>query len=109
MVISVHSDHDIFTQGIEQKRRIKMTFTDRKNPQNHLRLCAPLHYSKGQVEGDDLDCYYFWDFEATKGSHFLALFTLQIVTMELAEGTFNIEDFITREKTTAKSTKGSDT
>ncbi len=105
----MHSDHDVFIQGIEQKRRIEMAFTDRKNPQNHLRLCAPLHYSKGQVEGDDLDCYYFWDFEATKGSHFLALFTLQIVTMELAGGTFNVEDFSNHQKVTSQSTKGPET
>ena len=86
-----------------------MTFTDRKNPQNLLRQCAPLHYSKGQVEGDDLDCYYFWDFETSEGSHFLALFTLQIVTMELAEGTFKIEDFSNRRKVTSQSTKGPET
>ena len=103
----MHSDHDIFIQGIEQKRRIKMTFTGRKNPQNLLRQCAPLHYSKGHIEGDDLDCYYFWDFEAIKGSRFLALLTSQIATMELAEGTFNVDDFSSFRKATAVSTKSS--
>jgi len=94
----MHSDHNVFIQGIEQKRRIKMTFSGRKNPQNLPRLCAPLHYSKGHIEGDDLDCYYFWDFEAVRGSHFLALPSSLIATMELAEGTFKIEDFSTSEK-----------
>jgi hypothetical protein len=104
----MHSDHDIFIQGIEQKRRLKLTFLGRKNLQNLVRQCAPLHYSKGHIEGDDLNCYYFWDFEAVKGSHFLALSPSQIVAMELAGGTFNIEDFSTREKTTAGLTKDPD-
>ncbi len=105
----MHSDHNVFIQGIQQKKRLKLTFSGRKNPQSLVRQCAPLHYSKGQIEGDDLDSYYLWDFEVTKGNHFLSLSPSQIVAMELAESTFNIEDFITREKTTAKSTKGSDT
>ena len=106
-MISVHSDHDIFVQGIEQKRRLKLTFFCRKNHQNLLRQCAPLHYSKGQIEGDDLDCYYIWDFEAAKGSHFLALPPSQIVKMELAEETFNVGDFSSRRKTTAGLTQDS--
>lgn len=89
----MHSDHDVFIQGIQQKKRLRLTFLSEKNPKNLLRQCAPLHYSKGRIEGDNLDCYYFWDFEATGGSHFLALYTLQIAAMELAEGTFKIGDF----------------
>ncbi len=105
----MHSDHDVFIQGIEQKKRIQITFFRRKNLQNLLRQCAPLHYSKGQVEGDDLDCYYFWDFNTAKGSHFLALPPSQIVTMELVEGTFNVEDFSNLGEVTSQSTKGPET
>lgn len=105
----MHTDHDIFTNGIEQKRTIKMTFSSRENLQSLLRECAPLHYSKGQIEGDDLDCYYFWDFKATNGSHFLALPPSQIITMELAEGTFKIGDFSNFRRTTAGLSKNSAT
>lgn len=105
----MHGDHDIFIQGIQQKKRLKMSFFSRKNLQNMVRQCAPLHYSKGQVEGDDLDCYYIWDFEAAKGSRFLSLPPSQIDTMELAEDTFNVEDFSNRRKVTSKSTKGPET
>ena len=104
----MHSDHDIFIQGIEQKRRLKLTFFSREHFRKLLRQCAPLYYSKGRIEGDGLDSYYLWDFEATKGSHFLALPPSQIVTMELAEETYNVEDFSNREKTKANSTKGPD-
>ncbi len=103
----MHSDHDIFIQGIEKKRRLKLTFSGGKNPPNlAVRECAPLHYSKGHIEGDDLDCYYLWDSDVADGAHFLALPPSQIVSMEMAEVKFNIEDFSTNKKTTAKPTKG---
>jgi len=94
----VHSNHDIFIQGIQQKKRLKLTFFSRKNLQNLVRQCAPLHYSKGRIEGDDRDIYYIWDFEAIRGSRFLALSPSQIVTMELAEEAFNIGDFTVAEE-----------
>ena len=105
----MHSDHDVFIQGIEQKRRIKLTLSGRKNPQNLIRQCAPLHYSKGKIEDDDLDCYYIWDFEAAEGGHFRAVLPSQIIEMELADGTFKIEDFSNFRRTTAGLAKGSAT
>ncbi len=105
----MHSDHDIFIQGIEQKRRLKLTFFSRKHFRKLLRQCAPLYYSKGRIEGDGLNSYYLWDFEATKGSHFLALPSSQIVTMELAEETFKVEDFSNLGKVTSQSTKDPET
>jgi hypothetical protein len=94
----VHCDHKVFVQGIEQKRRLIVTFLRVENLQNLVRECAPLYYSKGQVEGDDLDSYYIWDFETTKDSNFLSLSPSQIIKMELAEGKFDIEDFSSRRK-----------
>lgn len=108
-VISVHCDHGIFVQGMEQKRKLKVIFVRGKNIQNQTRECAPLHYSKGQIEGDERDCYYMWDFEAAKDSHFLALPPSQIIKMELAEGKFNIEDCSVAPEKTVKSTIGPDT
>ena len=105
----MHNDHDVFIQSIEQKRRIKITFFGRENPQNLPRQCAPLHYSKGRIEGDDMDCYYLWDFQAVRGNHFLALPPSQIVRMNLNEGTFKIEDFSDFRRTTAGLTKSSAT
>jgi hypothetical protein len=92
----MHCDHDVFVQGMEQKKRIKLTFHQTKNHRNMVRECAPLHYSRGRIEGDDLDSYYIWDFEAARDSHFLSLPPSQIVKMELAEGLFNIEDLTVR-------------
>lgn len=96
--IPVHNDHDVFIRGIEQKRRLKLTFFCRDKLQHIVRQCAPLHYSKGKAKGDGLDCYYIWVFEAVRDGHFLALLPLQIITMELTEETFGLEDIDSRQR-----------
>jgi hypothetical protein len=94
----VHSDHDIFIQAIQQRRRLLLTFVGPKSLQKMGTQCAPLHYSRGQNKGDDLDCYYIWDFEASSGDHFLALPPSKIQRMQLSEDTFDIEDIDSRQK-----------
>ncbi|MHC4425609.1 MAG: hypothetical protein ACYSYV_05875 [Planctomycetota bacterium] len=101
----MHGEHDIFVQGIEQKRRLELTFFSRGHGRTLVTPCAPLYYSKGRDEADGLDCYYLWDFEAIRGSHFLALFPSQIVGMELTEGVFSVEDLSRLSKATEKSAK----
>lgn len=99
----MHRDHDIFIQGIEQEKRLKLTFFSRKLCREVVSLCAPLHYSKG-VSGtapsveDELACYYLWDFEAEKGSNFLALSPSKIVSMKLTEDVFRVQDFYSHSK-----------
>jgi len=105
-VIAVDNGHDIFIQGIEQKRRLKLTFFCVEHQRNLVRQCAPLHYSSGKIEGDGLDCYYLWDFESDDGNKVLALPQSRIVSMELTEDTFCIEDFSNSENTKSKSKKG---
>ncbi len=89
----MHRDHDVFIEGIEQEKRLELTFFSRKRRRDVVSLCAPLHYSKGLAAGDEMDCYYLWDLEAEKGSNFLALSPSQIVSMELTEETFRVQDF----------------
>jgi hypothetical protein len=108
-VIAVDNGHDIFIQGIEQKRRLKLTFFCVEHQRNLVRQCAPLHYSSGKIEGDGLDCYYLWDFESDDGNKVLALPQSQIVGMELTEDTFRVEDFVDYRTTKAKSTQDPDT
>ena len=89
----MHRDHDVFIQGIEQEKRLELAFFSRKHRRDVVSLCAPLHYSKGIAAGDGTDCYYLWDLEAEKGSNFLALSPSQIVSMELTEEAFRVQDF----------------
>ena len=97
----MHNDHDVFIEASEKKRTIKLTYINKNNCQNLSKECVPLHYSKGKIEGDGLDSYYIWDFEATKDHHFLSLPTSQIISMEMSDSTFNLDDLSSCEKETA--------
>ena len=94
----MHRDHQVFVQGIQQKRKVKFIFYHKINQQHLVRHYAPLYYSEAQVERYSPETYYVWDSETTEGGHFLALPPSQIVKMELTEDTFNTEDFNNRGK-----------
>ena len=94
----MHRDHDVFIQGIEQEKRLELTFFSRKHRRDVVRLCAPLHYGKGPASlaasaQDELECYYLWNFGADKGSNFLALSPSQIVSMKLTDDVFHVQEF----------------
>ena len=95
----MHENHNIFARGMEQHTKVKLTFYSRKHRQNIVRPCAPLHYSEGVGAEDDKDCYYFWDFEAAKGSNFLPLPPSKIVSIEPTEDTFRIEEVLDSDRT----------
>lgn len=99
----MHRDHDVFLQGIKQEKRLELTYFSRKHCGEVISICAPLHFSKGtagqakDVE-DELECYYFWDFGAEKGSNFLALSPSKIVNMRLTEVFFHVQEFYSLSK-----------
>jgi hypothetical protein len=109
----MHRDHDVFIQGIEQEKRLELTFLSRKRSQQLVSLCAPLHYGKGPAgletgaEGE-LECYYLWDFGAEKGNNFLALSPSEIVSMKLTEDVFHVQEFYSLRNPVGKTTKEPD-
>ena len=104
----MHRDHRIFVQGINQKKIVKLTSSGEEQASNLVRLCAPMYYSQGQTEGDNLDLYLFWDFKRTKGKYVLNLPPSQILNMELTEDSFSNEDFIHDRMRPGKSTETTD-
>ncbi len=109
----MHRDHDVFIQGIEQEKRLELTYFSRKHRREVERLCAPLHYGKGPAGPstggeDELECYYLWDFGAKKGSSFLALSPSQIVSMKLTDHDFHIQEFYSLSNPTRKTIKKTD-
>ena len=100
----MHRDHEVFIEGIEQEKRLELTFFSRKHQRNVVSSCAPLHYSKGITAGDGMDCYYLWDFEAERGSNFLPLSASQIVSMKLTKEVFHVQEFKVHSETAKKST-----
>jgi len=94
----VDSEHEIFLQGMEQEKKLKVKFFCRKRQQEVDSLCAPLHCCKGPVTSStdaesELMCYYLWDFGVKKGSNFLALKPPEIISMKLTEEVFHVQEF----------------
>lgn len=99
------SEHEVFIQGIEQERKLEVEFFCKKRQQEVVSLCAPLHYCKGPPvsaikEGDELGCYYLWDFGVKKGSNFLALKPSEIISMKLTKEVFHVQEFYKNMKRT---------
>lgn len=109
----MHKDHDVFILGIEQEKKLELTYFDRKQHREQVSLCAPLYYSRGPagpaagVE-EELECYYLWDFGAEKGNNFMALSPSQIVSMKLTEDVFHVQEFYSLNKQVQKATKEPD-
>ncbi len=82
----------MFIRGIEQQRRLKVTYISDEHREKLIRRCGPLYYSRGKTEADELECYYLWDFEADEGYNFLALSPGRIIGMELTVDAFSIEE-----------------
>jgi len=90
----MHDNHNIFVRAIEHQTRVKLTFYSRKQGRNIVSSCAPLHYSEAVGTGQDKDCYYFWDFQAEKGSNFLALSPSRIVSIEPTQDAFRVQELV---------------
>lgn len=91
----MHRDHDIFVQAIKDKRKVRLTYFSNTDSSFQIRLCAPLYYSPSHIEGDDSDCYYFWNFESGGGKPFFYLAPSLTVDMELTEEAFDLSEFAT--------------
>ena len=109
----MHRNHDVFIHSLEQDTKLKLTFFSRKLGREVVSLCAPLHYIKSPIntvkESEyEQDCYYFWDFGAEKGDNFLVLSSSQVVSMELTDDVFHVQEFYSLSSRSKKSTKGTD-
>lgn len=105
------SEHEVFIQGIEQERRLEVTFLCRKHQREVVSLCAPLHYSKGPAVSSpdaeyELECYYLWDFGAEKDNNFMALSPSEIIHMKLTDDVFHVQEFYSLSNSMGKTTKG---
>ena len=100
----MHNDHKLFVWGIERHIRLKVTYLSDKRHEELARSCGPLYFSRGKTEGDELECYYLWDFEAGEGYNFIALSPGRIISMELTEDPFSFEEISSLSKRPGKST-----
>lgn len=87
----MHIDHEIFEQGIQNTRKLRLTFYDDKRKFNFTRLSVPIHYRPPTAKGDSSDCYFFWITDSDTDRHILRLWPSQIVSMDLTEEAFEPE------------------
>jgi hypothetical protein len=92
------SEHEVFIQGIEQEKKLKVKFFCKKRQREVVSLCAPLHYCGGSAVSStnaesELICYYLWDFGVKNGSNFLVLKPSEIISMEMTDEIFHVQEF----------------
>ena len=100
----MHNDHEMFIRGVEWQRRLKVTYLGDERCEKLVKPCGPLYFSRGKTEADELGCYYLWDFEAGDGYNFIALSPGRIISMELTEESFSIDEISSLGSSPGKST-----
>ena len=85
----MHSDHDVFVQAIQLRRRIQLAFfTEKQGYQS--RLCVPLGYKPDTA--DDQGCYCFWAPQAGRSDPPLTLSADEIAVMQPSGDTYDPAD-----------------
>lgn len=90
----MHINHDVFLEGLDQSKRVLLTFFSEKQGRNVVTQCAPLHFSEGRARGDKLECYYFWDFGTEPHGGFLPLPESEIIAIESTDQDFRVGEII---------------
>ncbi|HUT31335.1 MAG TPA: hypothetical protein VMX13_16195 [Sedimentisphaerales bacterium] len=88
----MHSDHDVFAQAIQLRRKIQLAFFTEKQGYES-RLCVPLGYKPDTT--DDQGCYCFWEPQGRPGERPLTLSADEIAVMQLSEDTYDPADLPT--------------
>jgi hypothetical protein len=91
----MHHQHELFTKGIHDTLKIRLTFFSKEDNSHLIRLCAPMDYAISRQYKDGLNRYWFWDYDSDCGSHNLGLLPAQIVKMELLADIFEPNEFVT--------------
>ncbi len=96
----MHHNHNIFTQAVKQRKKIKLIFRSQEDGNELSVCCAPMDYKPGRRATDVSEYYYFWcspqelyPFEADKTNHVLRLTPSKIIGMELSEEKFDPAEF----------------
>jgi hypothetical protein len=85
----MHSDHDIFVQAVQQRKKIRLAFFTEQ--QGYIsRLCIPLGYQP-ETE-DDEGQYCFWHNQDNSQECPLSLSPSEIAIMQLTEDEYDPAD-----------------
>ena len=93
----MHQVHKVFIDGIENCRKVSLTFFSQDDGHNLVRTCAPMDYGPTRVAADNADRYHFWDYDSDKGRHPLMLLPDQVVSITVLDEVFDPAEFVTWE------------
>jgi len=91
----MHIDHNDFVSGINEKRKITLSFYSKEDGSVLIRTCAPMDFGPSRRVLNDINRYHFWDYDSDEQRHNLSLKAEQIVNIELTEDCFDPSEFIT--------------
>lgn len=90
----MHSEHDVFIQGVQNKVKIDLTFLSPDDYLWSVKLCSPVDFHPCRRARDVSELYYFWDSSAQKGDRLFSLAPEQIVSMKVTSEEFEPEEFL---------------
>jgi hypothetical protein len=91
----MHSDHQVFLDALRDKKRLTVSFFDRKEKRDRVRICAPLDYGPLRGANDTTERYQLWDLEGKRKPLNFALLEGDIASMKPLDETFDPATIIT--------------
>ncbi|QUD77676.1 hypothetical protein J7D36_11165 [Acinetobacter baumannii] len=87
---------EIFTQAINTKSKLEVTFFSKEDKSPLTRLCAPFDIGPGSnIKKDTADRYHLWDYDSDTGPHTLSLVDEQVIEIKILNEKFEPSNIIT--------------
>ena len=90
----MHSDHDVFIQGIQKKLEIELTFLSSDEYLWSVKICSPVDFHPCRRARDKSELYYFWDSSEDAGNRLFSVAPEQIVSMKVTSEEFEPGEFV---------------
>jgi hypothetical protein len=84
----------IFTQAINTKSKLQVTFFSKEDNNSLTRLCAPFDIGPSSRAKDKADRYHFWDYDSDTKSHTLSLIDEQVIDIKILDEKFEPSEII---------------
>lgn len=91
-----HRDHDEFMKGLQERRRVMISFFSKSGDEHELRECAPVDFGPSSRVKDPANRYHFFDYTGRPGPHPMSLTAEQIYRMRASDRAFDPKEL--REK-----------
>lgn len=86
---------EVFTQAINTKSKLQVTFFSKEDNAYLTRLCAPFDIGPSSRAKDKTDRYHFWNYDSDTGSHNLSLIDEQVTDIKILDEKFEPSTLIT--------------